>query len=84
MIFWWLVAWISFSCPGGMLAPAWPAAARPFVCTRVTARAIYSRREDADRQVRSVGQVAAPTLSWCRNLRCWDKQIEWKTVAEIK
>ena len=81
---WYLVTWISFACPGGLLAPAWPAAARPYVCARVTKHEIYSRREDADRQVRSVGQAAAPAMAWCRNLRCWDKTIEWKTTAEIK
>ncbi len=81
---WYLVTWIAFSCPGGWFSAAVPAAAQPYVCTRHPARLITSRREDASRQVRAVGQGAAPTLAWCRGLRCWDKTIEWKTVAEIK
>jgi len=51
------------------------------VCERVVKHEIYSRRADAERQVRVVGPSAR--LSWCRNLKCFEKKIDWKTVAVI-
>ena len=82
MSFYWIVTWIAFSCPGGLLAPVWPAAAKPFVCERVVHNERYSRRSDAERQVRAVGSSAR--LAWCRNLKCWDKPIRWDAVAVIE
>ena len=43
----WLVVWVGFSCPGGLLGRFVPAAAKPLVCEQRLEYKITSYREEA-------------------------------------
>lgn len=85
----WLVMWISFSCPGGALTrwlgadpPEW---AKPLICRVAPQYEIYSRKRDAYRQAESLAcGPSNPALYWCKNLKCWGRKIHCRTVIEIE
>lgn len=79
---WFLVLWVGYSCPGGMLSGLVPVTARPYVCAREPRSEILTRRSDAERKVRDVGPGAR--LLSCRGLRCSEVRVTWSQVAEIE
>lgn len=78
-----MVAWISFSCPGGIFSGIWPEAARPLVCQRTAELDLFSDRKEADRKIRELGPAAASRLYSCRGLRCQEVRIAWESVVKI-
>ena len=78
-----LVAWIAFSCPGGLLSGLIPGAARPLVCSREARVELIPRKADAERKVRELGPGAASRLWWCRGLKCSDVKVSWESVVKI-
>lgn len=80
---WYLVAWVSWTCPGGMLSGIWPAAARPLICAPHAEDMLCSRRADAERKVRELGPGAGVRLFAFRGLRGREIDLTWSTKLEI-
>lgn len=81
---WWLVVWVTYSCPGGLFGGLVPTSARPLVCAQITETAVVSSRRKAHRAVKKAGCSAAPSLYWCKGLKCYEKEIECPTVLRIE
>ena len=82
---WFLLAWTTWSCPGGWAARFIPEAAKPVICQpAATESLMFLHRDDALGKVAELGPYAIPALHWCQTGRCWTKRIYWKTVPEIK
>ncbi len=81
---WILVAWISWTCPGGPISGLVPAAARPLVCRPAPRHELYdpARRPRAQARVRELG--AGAELRVCRGLRCSDNLADWTTDVKFK
>ncbi len=77
-----LVLWIAFSCPGGLLSGLIPAAARPYSCARAPRAEISPREHDAHRRVRELGPGAR--LLACKGIRCSERRVTWEQVAAIE
>lgn len=80
-VIWFLVSWVAWNCPGGLLSGYWPAQARPLVCQAKPQRLITSNLEVARRMVREQGPVAV--LERCQGLRCRELPVKWQTVADF-
>jgi hypothetical protein len=78
---WFLIIWVSWSCPGGLFAPAWPPASRPIVCAPRPELQILSTEDAAQRAVRAAGRAGAPRLYSCRWLRCREQRVIWNETV---
>lgn len=82
---WYLVAWMTWACPGGMLARFIPEPVKPVVCRPAETRSLmFLKKDDAMETVQGLGPYAIPTLHWCQTGRCYTRKIEWNLVAEQK
>lgn len=82
---WFLLAWTTWACPGGVMARFIPDAAKPALCRPAETRSLmFLNKEDALDKVTELGPYAVPVLHWCQTGRCWTRRIDWKTVPEIK
>jgi|CXWL01.1.fsa_nt_gi hypothetical protein len=82
---WYLVAWIAWSCPGGMLARFVPEPVKPLICRPArTESLMFMQRSDAMTKVQELGPYAIPTLHWCQTGRCYTRGIDWNLVAVQK
>lgn len=76
---WYLVAWISWTCPGGFLSGLWPAAVRPMLCQpKPESRVVSGPRE-------ARGLVApGARLYQCGGLKCRELSVVWSSVVKIE
>lgn len=82
---WFLLAWTTWACPGGMLSRFIPEPAKPVICQPDATRSLmFVSKEDALSKVQDLGPYAVPVLHWCQTGKCWTRKIEWKTMPEIK
>lgn len=88
------LSFIVWACLGdfnalGLAGRPIPAPARPLLATvqigggAPACRAVIQierplNREAADRRIKALGQIAAPSLRWCERFRCWPREIVWK------
>lgn len=81
---WFLVAWTTWACPGGVLSRFIPDQAKPVLCSPAETRSLmFLNKADAMWQMQTLGPYALPVLHWCQTSKCWTKKIEWKlTVKE--
>lgn len=79
-----LVVYTAWTCPGGLLAGFWPAAAKPLVCSARPAVEAYdpARAAAARRRVVDLGQPAQ--IYAAKGAVIGPPLVDWKTVADIK
>ena len=78
----WIVATISWACPGGWLSGLVPEALRPLVCKQQAQTEVFDRLSRARDRVRDAGPTSR--LTACRGLRCKDASVIWTTSPEFK
>jgi len=80
---WFLLAWTTWACPGGMLSRFIPDAAKPIICRPTETRSLmFLKKGDAMERIQELGPYAVPVLHWCQTGKCWTKNIEWKLIAK--
>lgn len=52
MTTWYLITWISWSCPGGILSGLWPEQAKPLLCTPQPQLELETRPDQALKRLR--------------------------------
>lgn len=79
-----LVTWIAWTCPGGILGGLVPAPVRPLACRAEPRFELYdpARRGRAQARVRELGPGAE--MRRCRGLRCSDNLAQWNTELTFK
>lgn len=81
MIFW-LVASISWACPGGWFGGFIPAAVKPLACQGAPQVEHFERLDKAEARIRELGPGS--TLIACRGLRFKTVPITWVTEPVFK
>ena len=54
-----------------------PLAATVGVCSVAPGIERFTVRAAADRRIKELGPAPAPRLKWCKNFKCWDREIRW-------
>ena len=74
-----LVLWLGYSCPGGILSGFIPAAAKPLVCRSEAKYEMYdpARIEKAKSRIRELGPAAM--FFSCRGFKCENVAVAWTT-----
>lgn len=81
----WLLTYMTFSCPGWILSGVIPDSVAPMVCeNNLEAQLISSKREAYALAEKMELKEKHPTLYYCRGLKCWQKEISVKKTVEIK
>ena len=80
---WFLVTWITWSCPGGLLSGLVPAAARPLVCAPEVKREPYDKLARAQDRVRAIGPGAAASIDQVRGLRLKSQDVTWTQTVNF-
>ena len=80
---WFLVSWLSWSCPGGWFSGAIPQAVRPFVCKPEIKRESYDRLQRAQDRVRQLGPDATASLDQVTGLRLKSQDVIWTQVVNF-
>lgn len=79
-----VLSWIAFACPGGLLNGLWPATIRPLVCKSEPQFKIYDITEYARAKKKAL-ELGEPTqLSRCRGTDDCEELIEWVKIAKFK
>ena len=87
------LSWIAWACAGditalGLQVRPIPDSIRPLAagislgrsapfCWAVLEIERPINRASAERRIRDMGPIAAPSLRWCERLRCWPRKIIW-------
>lgn len=82
---WWLVVYLKVSCPGWILSGLIPQSVTPLVCEQKSEAQIISQKKDAfnlaiDLELKDRG----PRLFYCKNLKCYEKEIKTIKSVEIR
>lgn len=79
-----VLSWIAFACPGGLLNGLWPAAIRPLVCQSKPQFQLYSITEYSRAKKRALELGEPAQLTLCRGTECEDPMIDWVKIAQFK
>lgn len=81
---WYLILFVGYSCPGGILGGLIPDAARPLICRQEAKQEIYdpARFEKAKARIRELGESSV--LFSCRGLKCKEIRVVWTTSARFE
>lgn len=66
------------------LAAVLRADAAPPLCRLVPQSERVGHRAEAERRLRELGPAAHPRLRWCRQMRCWERRVSWKSALEVR
>lgn len=82
---WWLLTYLSISCPGWILSGMIPASVTPLVCEQKSeARLVSSKTEAYKLAIEYQLKDRQPKLYFCKGLKCWEKTISTVKSVEIK
>lgn len=81
---WYMVAWLSWACPGGWFSGLVPAPARPILCKPCIEHKVFDRASDAYVKIESLGPGTGATLTEYRGLRRKDRSITWAAYVTIE
>jgi hypothetical protein len=75
---WFLVAWVTWSCPFRWALPTFPQKLKGHICDEGVEAHAYSRLSDAKTQVSDLGQNARPRLFVYHGLRREELPVTFK------
>jgi hypothetical protein len=84
-VIFYIVAFVSWSCPGGWFSGLVPEKVRPFACDAQAQVEVYDRLNAA--KVRVFERGPSASLMACRGLRCKKVPVVWvtePTFAEVR
>jgi hypothetical protein len=78
-----IVLWLAYACPGGILSGIWPEVAKPLICAPELKVERFSDRKQAESKIKDLGPMASSRIQWCKGLKCYDIKIQWESVVKI-
>ncbi len=79
-----VVTWVSFKMPGGLLGKFIPKHLRPFLGEATPEWKKFTKKKSACAHIRKIGQLANPRLYWCENLKHWERDVDFEIAVQIE
>ncbi len=79
-----VVIWVHYKMPGGLLGKFIPAHLRPILGEAAPRHKIFTKLKNACTHIRKVGRTANPKLFYYEGLRAWERDVDFETAVKIE